>query len=74
MKVATGMELIGRWIRHARVRAGFSQAQLGRLTGIHQSTISRLENGRLEGLRLHRLAVLVYVLEETLAAMPIRPF
>jgi DNA-binding XRE family transcriptional regulator len=74
MAVATGMELLGRWIRDARVRSGFGQAQLGRLTGIHQSTISRLENGRLEGLQLYRLAVLVYALEESLEALPIRRF
>jgi transcriptional regulator with XRE-family HTH domain len=66
------MELIGRWIRDARVRAGYSQAQLARLTGLHQSTISRLENGRLEGLQLYRLAVLAYVLEQSLAELPLR--
>lgn len=62
----TGMVLIGRWIHVARLQAGMSQGQLGRLSGLHQTTISRLERGRLEGLRLHRLAALLAVLDEAL--------
>jgi len=64
--VATGMELLGRWIRESRVRAGMTQAQLARLAGMHQSTLSRLERGRLDGLRLHRLAALIAVLDARL--------
>ena len=61
-----GMVLIGRWIRHGRLRAGMSQATLGRMSGLHPSTISRLERGVLEGLRLHRLAAVVLVLDRAL--------
>jgi DNA-binding XRE family transcriptional regulator len=64
--VATGMELLGGWIREARVRAGMTQAQLARLAGVHQSTLSRLERGRLDGLRLHRLAAIIAVLDSRL--------
>lgn len=64
--VADGMELLGRWIHDSRVRAGMSQAQLARLAGMHQSTLSRLERGSLEGLRLHRLAALIAVLHSWL--------
>jgi ribosome-binding protein aMBF1 (putative translation factor) len=70
--IETGMELIGRWIHDARNRAGFTQAQLARMSGLHQSTISRLERGKLQGLSLHRLAVLVTVLEHVLADLPFR--
>jgi transcriptional regulator with XRE-family HTH domain len=64
--VAVGMERLGRWIRESRVQAGMTQAQLARLAGIHQTTLSRLERGRLEGLRLHRLAAIIAVLDSWL--------
>jgi transcriptional regulator with XRE-family HTH domain len=64
--VTGGMELLGRWIRDSRVRAGMTQGQLARLAGMHQTTLSRLERGRLEGLRLHRLAALIAVLDSAL--------
>jgi transcriptional regulator with XRE-family HTH domain len=43
----------------ARRRGGHTQAQLARISGIHQSTISRVERRRLDGMRLRRLAVLI---------------
>jgi transcriptional regulator with XRE-family HTH domain len=64
--VANGMELLGRWIRESRVQAGMTQSQLARLAGMHQSTLSRLERGTLEGLRLHRLASIISVLHSRL--------
>jgi transcriptional regulator with XRE-family HTH domain len=64
--VADGMELLGRWIRESRVQAGMTQGQLARLAGMHQSTLSRLERGTLEGLRLHRLAAIISVLQSRL--------
>jgi ribosome-binding protein aMBF1 (putative translation factor) len=42
-----GFAMIGRLVRRRRQRLGLSQRQLERLTGIDQSVISRLENGRL---------------------------
>jgi transcriptional regulator with XRE-family HTH domain len=64
--VVLGMEQLGRWIRESRLQAGMTQAQLARLAGIHQTTLSRLERGRLEGLRLHRLAAIIAVLDSRL--------
>jgi DNA-binding Xre family transcriptional regulator len=64
--VADGMELLGGWIRESRVQAGMTQGQLARLAGMHQSTLSRLERGTLEGLRLHRLAAIISVLHSRL--------
>jgi len=66
--VADGMDLLGRWIRESRVQAGMTQGQLARLAGMHQSTLSRLERGTLEGLRLHRLAAIIAVLHSRLGA------
>jgi len=65
--VADGVELLGRWIRESRLQAGMTQGQLARLAGMHQSTLSRLERGTLEGLRLHRLAAIIAVLHSRLA-------
>jgi transcriptional regulator with XRE-family HTH domain len=62
--VRRGLSIIGRAIYEERRRTGVTRRQLGRLVGTHQSTISRLECGRLTGLRLTRLAAIVSALEE----------
>lgn len=69
--VATGMRLLGMWLVEARVRAGMSQGQVARRSGLHQSTISRLENGKLEGLQLYRLAAVIALLDGALRDLPI---
>jgi transcriptional regulator with XRE-family HTH domain len=58
-----GYEHIGAMVKRRRVRASMSQRELERLTGIDQSVISRLENGKQYGLRWSRFARLVGVLE-----------
>ena len=63
-RVPRGLEIIGRAVWEARRRAGLSQRQLGYRAGVHQSTISRLERGRLNGMRLQRLATIVAVLDQ----------
>ncbi len=63
-----GFELLGEWIKRARLVLGMSQAALARVAGVSQSTISRLENAKLEGLALHRLVVILVVLEDGLVA------
>ena len=59
-----GMAAIGESVREARRRAGLSQRHLGRLCGLDQSVISRLENGKLANLRWWRFAALVGALED----------
>jgi transcriptional regulator with XRE-family HTH domain len=54
-----GLEILGRSVRRARAQAGLSQHHLGRLAGIHQTTVSRLETGTLGGLRLSKLAAVI---------------
>jgi transcriptional regulator with XRE-family HTH domain len=53
---------LGIVVRTARLRLGYSQRQLERLSGVDQTTISRLENGRLTSLRLVRLAAIFVAL------------
>ena len=54
-----GLEIVGRMILDARNRANLTQAQLERMSGVDQTTISRLERGRLPGISLNRLAAIV---------------
>ena len=60
---------LGFIIRSARLRLGYSQRQLERLSGVDQTTISRLENGRLRSLRLVRLAALFEALRGAIDLM-----
>ncbi len=54
-----GFVLIGRDVLRRRQRLGITQRQLELLSGVDQTVISRLENGRLAGLRWSRFARLV---------------
>jgi transcriptional regulator with XRE-family HTH domain len=56
------MDLIGAAVRRRRERLHWSQRELGRRTGIDQSSISRLENGVRCGIRWSRFVTLVAVL------------
>lgn len=57
-----GWELVGAMVRRRRERLGWSQRDLARQSGTSQSGISRLETGRLRGLKFHRFAAIVAVL------------
>lgn len=67
-----GYYLIGDVIKRRRLRAGFTQRELERLTRIDQTVISRLENGKQYGLRWSRFAILVAELDG-LEDTPSRP-
>jgi transcriptional regulator with XRE-family HTH domain len=54
-----GFERIGALVRRRRHRLGISQRQLEYLSGLDQTVISQLENGKLRGLRWSRFADLV---------------
>jgi transcriptional regulator with XRE-family HTH domain len=58
----SGLVLIGAAIRRKRRKRGLTQRDLERLTGVHQSTISRLETGQRCGLKWSRFARIVGVL------------
>ncbi len=57
-----GLRLIGLRLREARLRLGLTQRRLEQLSGIDQTTISRLENGRLTSLHLTRVGAIASVL------------
>ena len=54
-----GFRLLGGTIRRRRAAVGLSQRQLEAISGIDQTVISRIENGKQTGLRWVRLAQLV---------------
>ena len=58
-EVQRGWEIIGAMVKRRRLTIAWSQRDLERASGIDQSAISRLENGRLSGLRFSRFARLV---------------
>ena len=53
---------VGADLRRARLAAMLSQRQLGRMTGVDQATISRLERGLAGGMAVARLARLIAVI------------
>jgi transcriptional regulator with XRE-family HTH domain len=54
-----GFELIGAEIKRRRLALGWSQRVLEAYSGIDQTVISRLENGKQYGIRWSRFALLV---------------
>ena len=70
---AAGLRRLGEQLRRARLGRGWSQRNLERASGVDQTTISRLENGRLANLRLLRLVSLIAALEGQWDLAPQRP-
>jgi transcriptional regulator with XRE-family HTH domain len=62
---AEGLRIIGSQLRRARLGNGWSQRRLEWMSGVDQTTISRLENGLLLSLRLPRIADLMQALSGT---------
>jgi transcriptional regulator with XRE-family HTH domain len=60
--VIRGLEILGRAVLDARRQTGLTQRQLGAIAGVHQSTISGLERGRLTGIRLQVLGAILAAL------------
>lgn len=54
---------IGQLIREWRLGRGWSQRDLERISGVNQSIISRLENGRVVGMQLSTLGRLAWALK-----------
>ena len=57
-----GLRDLGTVLKRARLENSWSQRGLERRSGVDQTTISRLENGRLTHFSLTRLARLIQVL------------
>ncbi|MFL5679144.1 MAG: helix-turn-helix domain-containing protein [Chloroflexota bacterium] len=62
--VQSGLIEIGAWVRASRRNAQLTQRTLEVMSGVDQTTISRLENGRLSAMRLVRLAAVVGALRD----------
>ena len=54
-----GWEMVGAMVKRRRTLIGWSQRDLARECGLAQSAISRLESGKLSGVRFGRFAKLV---------------
>jgi DNA-binding Xre family transcriptional regulator len=54
-----GWEMIGAMVKRRRTRIAWSQRDLASACGLAQSAISRLETGKLSGVRFGRFAKLV---------------
>ena len=63
MKEVAGLKLLGAQVKRGRYARGWTQRRLEEVSGVDQTTISRLENGRLISLRLVRLAALAGALD-----------
>jgi len=59
-----GLQLLGRLFKDARYAVGMTQRQLERATDVDQTTISRLENGRLANMSLVKLGRIALVLRD----------
>ena len=64
---------LGADLRGRRTVAMLTQRQLEELTGVDQTTISRVENGRISTLRLHRYARLLAGTDGRLGTVNWRP-
>ncbi|HTU01320.1 MAG TPA: helix-turn-helix transcriptional regulator [Candidatus Sulfotelmatobacter sp.] len=60
---------LGPLIREWRLGRGWSQRDLERISGVNQSIISRLENGRVVGMQLSTLGRLAWALKAEEAAL-----
>jgi ribosome-binding protein aMBF1 (putative translation factor) len=67
-----GAERLGRAVRRARLDAGLSQRNLGSRAWVHQSTISRIETGRLEAMRFSTFLRLLDALEVEEVVLTVR--
>jgi transcriptional regulator with XRE-family HTH domain len=56
-----GLQVIAHAVKRGRLNSGLSQRQLAYRVGLNQSTISRLESGRLRNMRMVTLARVIGV-------------
>jgi DNA-binding Xre family transcriptional regulator len=68
-----GWEILGAMVLRRRTLLGWSQRELGRGALLAQSTISRLENGKLKGMRMGQFARLVAAMGGLDPALPAPP-
>jgi transcriptional regulator with XRE-family HTH domain len=69
-----GWELVGAMVRRRRELLGWSQRELAHRCGTSQTVISRLETGKLRGLKFQRFAAMVAVMGGLDVAAPRPPY
>ncbi len=57
--VEIGLDRIAVWVRDARRASGMTQQHVENVSGVDQTIVSRLENGRLYSIRFVRLAAVI---------------
>jgi transcriptional regulator with XRE-family HTH domain len=72
--IQLGWDIVGAMVKRRRHRLGWSQRELARRCAMTQGVISRLENGKLRGLKMHRLAAMVAVMGGLDVDAPFPPF
>lgn len=72
--IQLGWDIVGAMIKRRRQRLGWSQRELARRCSLTQGVISRLENGKLRGLKMSRLAAMVAVMGGLDEVAPDPPF
>jgi transcriptional regulator with XRE-family HTH domain len=72
--IQLGWEVIGAMVKRRRHALGWNQRELARRCSLSQPIVSRLENGKLRGLKLSRLAAMVAVMGGLDEHLPHPPF
>jgi transcriptional regulator with XRE-family HTH domain len=72
--VQLGWVIVGAMVKRRRTQLRWSQRELAKRCSLTQPIISRLENGQLRGLKMHRLAAIVAVMGGLDVAAPHPPF
>lgn len=72
--IQLGWDIVGAMIKRRRLQLGWSQRELARRVSMSQGIVSRLENGKLRGLKMRRFAAMVAVMGGLDTAAPAPPF
>ena len=72
--IQLGWDIIGAMVKRRRIQLRWTQRELARRCSMTQGVISRLENGKLRGLKMGRLAAMVAVMGGLDLAAPDPPF
>lgn len=72
--IQLGWDILGAMVKRRRVQLRWSQRELARRVSMSQGIVSRLENGKLRGMKMRRFAAIVAVMGGLDVAAPAPPF